>query len=115
METVHFEVAISGWWRDDYHIRMHGLVKISSTIKEALANVQTELANNSFQSHAEKLLLEHLLGTEQCIRLEILQNGMMVRIPWDTIVSTQFNRTFFINVEDVSLIQQHIEQDPEDH
>ena len=113
METVHFEVAISGFRRDDYNISMHGVVRLNSTIREALANVQIELANNSFLAHAQKLLLEHCLDTEQCVRLEIFQNGMMVSIPWDTIVSSQFNRTYYINIEDVSLIHKHIDQDPE--
>ena len=112
METVHFEVAVSGFLRDDYNISMHGVVKLSSAVKEALAHVQAELANLSFLSYAQKLLIEHLLDTEQWVRLEIYQNGAMVRIPWETTVSAQFNRTFYINIEDVSLIQQHIEQVP---
>ncbi len=115
METVHFEVAISGFLRDDYNFSIHGVVRLSNTIKEALAHVQTELANTSFLSHANKLLLEHLLDTELRVRLEIFQNGMMVRIPWETTVSAQFSRTFYINIEDVSVIQRHTVQDPEVH
>ncbi len=112
METVHFEVSISGFLRDDYSISMHGVVKLSSTVKDALAHVQSELANLSFLSYAHKLLIEHLVDTEQWVRLEIYQNGAMVRIPWETTVSAHVNRTFYINIDDVSLVQQHIELDP---
>ena len=113
METVHFEVTISGSQRDDYNISMHGMVRLNNTIREALTNVQVELANISFLAHGQKLLLEHLLDTEEWVRLEIFQNGMMIGIPWTTIVSSQFNRTYYINIEDVSPIRRHVDQEPE--
>jgi hypothetical protein len=110
---VWFEISCNGLYRDNWHVALSGHVLDTDSVQEALAQVCTQRSASSFECQAQQLLIEHFIRSEESVRIEILNQGIMIRLQWHSIIRLFTNRTYFINFENVTGVTFNIQDIPE--